>query len=403
MNKVILGLCAMLVLALASWGPAAATATEQSVIKIGVILPLSGPHAKFGEIERNSFLLGLEEINAAGGVNGKSIQLIFEDDGSRYDRGRLAAEKLITRDQVVALTGGYSSPVAFAVASLAQKRRIPFLVTTGSADEITEQGWEYVFRLSQPVSEYARALIDFLQEVVKPKRVAVIYEDSLFGQAGSKEFIDEVIEIGWKIALNASYAPGATDFRTLLSRAKAAQADVVYMVSYVNEAARLLRQAREIDFNPKIFSGAAAGFTLSEFSRLAAEAAENVVSASLWTPHVQYPGAREYAEKYRKKFGHETDYHGAEAYASVQVIADALKRAKAITPQTIREALVKTNLMTAFGPVKFTSYGNKRQQNSLPTYVVQWQKGTLETIWPAVVATKSYIYPLPSRKRRPAD
>ena len=397
MNKAITGLGAAFFLVSLLAGPAAAAGPP--AIKIGVVLPLSGPHVKFGEIEKNSFLLAEEEINAAGGINGKRIQLLFEDDGSRFEQGRAAAEKLVTRDQVVALTGGYSSPVTFAVASLAQKHRVPFLVTTGSADEITEQGWEYVFRLNQPVSEYARALIDFLQEVVKPKRVAVIYEDSLFGQAGSREFIDEAVEIGWKIALNTGYAPGTTDFKTHLSKAKAAQVDVVYLVSYVHEAARLMRQAREIGFNPKMFAGAAAGFTLPEFSRLAGEAAENVVSASLWTPHVQYPGAKEYAEKYRKKFGHETDYHGAEAYASVQVMTDALKRAREISPKAVREALVKTNLMTAFGPVKFTAYGNKRQQNSLPTYVVQWQKGNLETIWPVVVSTKPYIYPLPPWKQ----
>lgn len=397
MNKAIIGLGAALFLVSLLAGPAAAAGPP--AIKIGVVLPLSGPHLKFGEIEKNSFLLAEEEINAAGGINGKRLQLLFEDDGSRFEQGRAAAEKLVTRDQVVALTGGYSSPVAFAVASLAQKRRIPFLVTTGSADEITEQGWEYVFRLNPPVSEYARALIDFLQEVVKPTRVAVIYEDSLFGQSGSREFIDEALEMGWKIALNAGYAPGAADFKPLLSKARAARADLVYLVSYVNEAARFMLQAREVNFSPKLFTGAAAGLTLPEFSRLAGEAAEHVVSASLWTPHVQYPGAREYAERYRKKFGHETEYHGAEAYASVQVLADALKRAGAVAPAALREALTKTNLMTVFGPVKFTAYGKKGQQNSLPTYVVQWQQGTLETIWPALVATKPYIYPLPARKK----
>ncbi|MCU0580604.1 MAG: ABC transporter substrate-binding protein [Desulfobacterota bacterium] len=397
MHKAIIGLGAALFLVSLLAGPAAAAGPP--AIRIGVVLPLSGPHVKFGEIEKNSFLLAEEEINAAGGINGKRVQLLFEDDGSRFERGRAAAEKLVTRDQVVALTGGYSSPVAFAVASLAQKRRVPFLVTTGSADEITEQGWEYVFRLNPPVSEYARALIDFLQEVVKPTRVAVIYEDSLFGQSGSREFIDEALEKGWKIVLNAGYAPGAADFKPLLSKARAARADLVYLVSYVNEAARFMLQAREVDFSPRLFTGAAAGLTLPEFSRLAGEAAENVVSASLWTPHVPYPGAREYAERYRKKFGHATEYHGAEAYASVQVLADALKRARDLTPEAIREALVKTNLMTAFGPVKFTSYGNKRQQNSLPTYAVQWQQGTLETIWPAPMATKPYIYPLPARKK----
>lgn len=368
---------------------------EQGPIKVGVVLPLSGPHVKFGEIEKNSFLMGLAEINKAGGVKGRPIELVFEDDASKFDKGRAAADNLITRHQVLALTGGYSSSVAFAVASVAQRRQVPFLVTTGSADEITEQGWDYVFRLNQPVSEYAKSLIDFLQEVVQPKTVAVIYENSMFGQAASGEFIDEVLEIGWKIALSAAYEPGTTDFRPMLNSVKASSPDVVYMVCYVNEAAQLMKQARELDFNPKLFAGAAAGFTLPEFQKLAGEASENVVSASLWTPQVPYPGAREYAEKYRKEFGTETEYHGAEAYASVYVVADALKRAKELSHKGVREALVKTNMMTAFGPVRFTSYGKKRQQNSLPTYLVQWRNGILETIWPQTMAGKPYVFPIP--------
>ncbi|HOV87279.1 MAG TPA: ABC transporter substrate-binding protein, partial [Syntrophobacteraceae bacterium] len=140
------------------------------------------------------------------------------------------------------------------------------------------------------------------------------------------------------------------------------------------------------------FAGAAAGFTLPEFRTLAGHAAENVFSATLWTPQVPYPGARQYYQSYLKRFGSEPDYHGAEAYASVYVVADALKRAKELTPGGVREALAKTDMMTAFGPVRFTSYDNKTQQNSLPTFLVQWQKGALETVWPRTVATKTYVF-----------
>ena len=92
--------------------------------------------------------------------------------------------------------------------------------------------------------------------------------------------------------------------------------------------------------------------------------------------------------------------HGDEAYASIYVVADALKRAKEPTPAAVREALVATDTMTAFGPVKFVAYGKKKQQNSLPTYLVQWQKGTLETVWPKNVATKPYVFPVPPWNKR---
>jgi branched-chain amino acid transport system substrate-binding protein len=228
--------------------------------------------------------------------------------------------------------------------------------------------------------------------VVKPASVAIIYEKSLFGRSGSRQFADEVFEFGWKIVLNESYDAGTKDFKALLNRSKSAKPDVVYMIAYIEEAALLMTQAKELGFKPKVFAGAAAGFTLPEFRLLAGEAAENVFSVTLWTPQVPYPGAAQYYSNYLKRFGSETEYHGAEAYASIYVVADALRRAKALTPKDVRDALAKTNLMTAFGPVRFTSYGKKTQQNSLPTYLVQWQKGVLETVWPQFLATKAYVY-----------
>jgi branched-chain amino acid transport system substrate-binding protein len=385
-------LSAAVFLAMAGLGTVAGAGQEGAPIKVGVVLPLTGAQQKFGEIENNSFLMGMEEINAAGGVNGRPIELLIEDDTSKIAIGRSAAEKLILQDKVIVLTGGYSSDVTFAMAAVAQYRKVPFLITTGAADEITELGADYVFRLNQPVSEYARALTEFLQQVVKPKGVVILFEKSLFGQSGSREFAEQAFELDWKILMNEGYEAGTVDFKALLIKAKSAKPDVVYMISYVKEAALLVQQSKALGFKPKVFAGAAAGFTLPEFSKLAGDAVENVYSATLWTPQVLYPGAREYYSNYMKKFGSETEYHGAEAYASVYVVADALKRAKELTPKGVRDALAKTGMMTAFGPVKFTSYDRKTQQNSLPTYLVQWQKGVMETVWPQIVATKVYIY-----------
>jgi branched-chain amino acid transport system substrate-binding protein len=392
MNMLKRWLSKALVLSMAGWGTAAVAGPEGAPIKVGAVLPLTGAQQKFGEIEKNSFQMALEEINAAGGVNGRPIELRIEDDQSKIDIGRRAAEKLILQDTVLVLTGGYSSDVTFAIAAVAQYRMVPFLITTGAADEITELGADYVFRLNPPVSEYARPLIEFLQHVVNPEGVAILYEQSLFGQAGSREFADQAFELGWKIRMNAGYAPGTADFKPLLNQAMAAKPEVLYMIAYVKEAALLVQQSKELGFRSKVFAGAAAGFTLPEFRKLAGDAAENVFSVTLWTPQVHYPGAKEYYSNYMQRFGAETEYHGAEAYASLYVVADALKRAKELTPKGVRDALVKTNLMTAFGPVKFTSYDRKTQQNSLPTYLVQWQKGVLETVWPPIIATKAYVY-----------
>ncbi|MEW6137633.1 MAG: ABC transporter substrate-binding protein [Thermodesulfobacteriota bacterium] len=386
-------LCAMAATVMAFLGSACLQAADP--IKVGVVLPLTGAQAKFGEIEKNSFVMGLEKINSAGGINGRKIELIFEDDTGKPDVGRSAVEKLISQDNVVCLTGGYSSSVTYAVCAVAQQRKVPFLVTTGSADKITEQGWNYVFRINPPVSEYPKALGSFLMEVVKPQTVAILYENTLFGQSGSKEFSAQCENLGIKVLMKEGYEHGAVDFKPLLIKVKAAKPDFVYMISYVMDAALLMRQAKELDFNPKLFVGGGAGFTLPEFEKNAGDAAQNVFSATLWVPSLPYPGAKEYYDEYLKRYNSETEYHGAEAYASIQVIADALRRAKEITPAAVRESLTATDTTTVFGPVKFVAYDKKTQQNSLPTYLVQWQNGSLETVWPKDVATKPYVYPVP--------
>lgn len=386
-------LCAMAATVMAFLGSPCLQAADP--IKVGVVLPLTGAQAKFGEIEKNSFVMGLEKINSAGGINGRKIELIFEDDTGKPDVGRSAVEKLISQDNVVCLTGGYSSSVTYAVCAVAQQRKVPFLVTTGSADKITEQGWNYVFRINPPVSEYPKALGSFLMEVVKPQTVAILYENTLFGQSGSKEFSAQCENLGIKVLMKEGYEHGAVDFKPLLIKVKAAKPDFVYMISYVMDAALLMRQAKELDFNPKLFVGGGAGFTLPEFEKNAGDAAQNVFSATLWVPSLPYPGAKEYYDEYLKRYNSETEYHGAEAYASIQVIADALRRAKEITPAAVRESLTATDTTTVFGPVKFVAYDKKTQQNSLPTYLVQWQNGSLETVWPKDVATKPYVYPVP--------
>ncbi len=370
-------------------------------IKVGVILPLTGKLAKFGEIENKSFLMAVDEINAAGGVRGKQIELIIEDTTGKPDVGRSAVEKLISQDKVVMIGGGYSSSVTWASIAVAQQRKVPFLVNTGSADKITEQGWEYVFRLNPPVSEYPKGFASFLQEVATDvKTVAILHENSLFGQSGSKKFVKRCKKLGLKVLLKEGYEAGAVDFKPLLVKVKSKKPDLVYMISYIMDAAMLIRQSKELNFNPKLFVGGAAGFTLPEFQKSVGEAAEYVFSATLWVPSVPYPGAQEYFDKFVAKYGTPTEYHGAEAYAAMYVIADALERAESLTPQAVRDALAETDMMTVFGRVKFVSYGKKTQQNRLPTFLVQWLNGKLETVWPKEVATAKYVYPTPKWNER---
>jgi branched-chain amino acid transport system substrate-binding protein len=370
-------------------------------IKVGVLLPLTGSQAKFGEIEKRSYEMAAEEINAKGGVKGKKIELLFEDDTGKPDVGRSGVEKLISREKVPVITGGYSSSVTLAATPVAQQFKVPFVISTGSDDAITEKNYDYIFRVNPPASEYPNAVKSFLQGVAKDvKTIALLYENSAFGQSSSKSFEKDAVALGLKIVVKEGYQAGAIDFKPVLTKVKAANPDMIYMVSYVMDASLLMRQSKELRINPKLFIGGGAGFTLPEFAKSAGDASDYVYSATLWVETLPFPGAKEYFNNFRKKYGSETEYHGAEAYAAMYVVADALKRAKSITPKDVRDALAATDMKTAFGPVKFVSYGKKTQQNKLDTYMVQWQKGSLEAVWPTGVATKKYVYPTPPWDKR---
>ena len=376
-------------------------ALAADTIKVGVLLPLTGSQAKFGEIEKRSYEMAAEEINAKGGVKGMKIELLFEDDTGKPDVGRSGMEKLISREMVPVITGGYSSSVTAAAAPVAQQFKVPFVICTGSADDITEKGYEYVFRINPPASEYPNSVQTFLKGVATDvKTVALLYENSAFGQSSSKSFEEDAKGLGLNIVVKEGYQAGAIDFKPILTKVKAANPDMIYMVSYVMDASLLMRQSKELRINPKMFVGGGAGFTLPEFAKSAGDAANGVFSATLWVETLPFPGAKEYFNKFQKKYGSETEYHGAEAYAAMYVVADALTRAKSITPKDVRDALATTDMKTAFGPVKFVSYGKKTQQNNLDTYMVQWQNGVLEAVWPTSVATKKYIYPTPPWDKR---
>ncbi|MCS5695935.1 ABC transporter substrate-binding protein [Desulfofundulus thermocisternus] len=375
----------------------------QDVIKIGVILPLTGTEAMFGTMEKNSMEMAYEELKAAGKttINGKEIKLIFEDDQSRQDAAKAAAEKLINQDKVVMLSGGYSSANTNVIAGTAQSKGIPFLIVTGSADKITKQGWQWVFRgAAAPSSKYTSALWDLFDKQIKPRNVAIIYENTDFGTSSAEAFRNDCKARGIKIVFDQSYEKGAIDFKPMLANMKKANPDVVFAVSYVMDASLIVKQMRELDFNPRLFVGGAAGYTMPEFLENAGSAAEYIASTTLWVPRVTWKGASDYFNKYKEKYGKEPDYHGAQAYATMYIIADALARAKDFTPAGIQKALKETDMMTIMGPIKFEDWEGYTNQDRPTTYVVQWQKGKLEVVWPEEAASGKLVFPVPKWNER---
>jgi branched-chain amino acid transport system substrate-binding protein len=369
-------------------------------LDLTIPLPLTGKQAKFGEIMKRSYEMAAEEINAKGGIKGKKLALSFEDSSGKPETARAIVEKLIDVKKQPLIVGEYTSSCAKAVAAVAEERRTPYLIVASADDDITRQNYKYVFRQNQVNGHYADALVSFLREVVKPKTMAILFESSAFGTSGAEAMERDAKKIGATVVLKEKFETGAIDFKPLLSKVKAAQPDVVYTVSYANEAQLIMKQIKELRLDAKLFAGGAAGFAIPEFINGAKDAAEYVVSATLWTPQLKYPGAKEFAEKYKAKYGDYPSYHGASAYAAVYVTADALKRAKDWTPDGIRNALKATNLMTAFGPVKFEDKDGYQNQNFAETLAIQVIKGEFETIWPRSHASRPYVFPVPTWRER---
>lgn len=376
--------------------PAAAAETIDLVIP----LPLTGKPAKFGEIMKRSYEIAVEEINAKGGVKGKKLALSFEDSTGKPEVARAIVEKLIDVKKQPIIVGEYTSACAKAAAAVAEERKTPYLVVASADDDITQKSYKYVFRQNQVNAHYGDALVSFMKEVVKPTSIAILYESSAFGTSGAEAMEKDAATLGAKVVIKEKFETGAIDFKPLLSNVKAARPDVIYTVAYANEAQLILKQAKELRIDARLYAGGAAGFAIPEFIKGAQDASEYVVSATLWTPQLKYPGAREFSEKYKAKYGEYPSYHGASAYAALFVTADALGRAKTMTPDAIRDALKATNLQTAYGPVKFEDKEGYQNQNFHQTLAIQVLKGQFETVWPREHASTKYVFPVPSWRER---
>ncbi len=373
---------------------------QPKTFTVGVPLPLTGAEAKFGEMEKQAYEMAIEEINAKGDVKGMKLALDIQDSGGKPETAAAIVEKFITINKYPIVVGEYTSQCSYAVAGVAEKYKVPYLVVTGAADKITQQGWKYVYRMNPPASLYNMGVFSFFEQIAKPKSIAILYENTDFGSSTSKAMKDWCDGHGVKVVLSEGYQAGAVDFKPILQKVKSLRPDILYMVSYLMDASLMMRQSKELDINPQAFIGGAAGFTLPEFLQNAGDASEYAMSATLWTPQAKYPGAKQFFDAFKAKFDKEPDYHGVEAYAAAYVLADTLRRAKSWTPEDLRATLAETNMMTAFGPVKFVSWGQFTNQNRMDTLVLQVIKKRFETVWPKEGASAPYVYPVPRWRDR---
>ena len=371
--------------------------TFGETIKVGVLFHLSGDLAHFGNMQKNSCMIAFKDIQKQF-RNGVTVEVIYQDMPTQPEKARSAMEELISKKGVAMVVGGMSSLVAWEAASIAQSHKVPLLMSAATEDKITEQGWEYIFRLNPPFSEYGNGLLWFLSEVVKPKTTAMIRAKGFTGMLSSARMIESCTKLGYDIVLDHIYDEKTTDFRSVLKRLNEKKPDVIAMASYLHDAVNIIRQCKELDVTPSLFVGLGGGFSLPQFGKEAGVAANYVYSISVWNPSIPYAGSKAFYETYLRRYNEQPNFHGADAYAAMQVVSDVLRRSKNFDPEAIRDALARTDMASIIGPIKFVSYGKKTQQNRLPTYLVQWIDGEMKTVWPPRLACEKYVYPFPGWK-----
>jgi len=374
---------------------------QSNTFKIGVITSLTGSNAAFGQAHKNGYTIALEELNAKGGLLGKKVELDYYDDQSRPDQAVQGVSKLVDQDRVPIVLGAYSSESTRAIVPVVTQKQVPLIMPTAVADNVMESNSPWVFRICAGSGSFAAATLDFLKNNGDPKKLAIVYENTNFGQSNNKSMTEAAKAAGLELVDSEAYQASSPDYKSLLQRVKGKNPEVIYFASYLLDASTLMRQSEQLGLNPKYFTSAGTGFAAAEFptpDKGAGKYAEYTFSVSQWLPSVKWKGSAEFDQKYFQLAGSHPAYHGMEAYAVLVVAAAAIDKAKSKQPQAIRDAVKDVNLPeTPFGPVKFDARG----QNQHPVLVTQVQSGQYKVVWPSDAAESKPIIPTPEWSKRP--
>jgi branched-chain amino acid transport system substrate-binding protein len=349
----------------------------------------------YATMMKNAFEMALEKVNNAGGVNGQALQVAYSDDQGDPNVGEDAVRTLILEKKAVMVVGGYSSSNTLRMAYAADRLDKPFLVCTAADDRITQHNLKNIYRLNPPACEYTKGLEEFLLDRVKPTSMSIVYENSPYGTDGARRMMwfsrANNIEIK---SIHPYFKKGATPeyLHKILSPVQQHEPDVIFMVSYLNDASMLVRKAKEMKIG-SLLCGGAGGFTHENFCQKAGNASEKVVTATLWSPAANVPMSEEFNKEFINRYSMQPDYHAVEAYSALLVCADALRRTQSFSSDDIRTSLDDTKMETPFGLIEFMDYWHFKRQNASATQVFQIINGRFETIWPPILATSTYMGP----------
>ncbi len=362
-----------------------------------------------GQNQLRGHRLCVKHTNEKGGVLGRRLELLVEDDQSHAPTAVAIYERLISQDRVDAILGPYSSAIVDAVADVAEKHRLPMVAASGSVTSIYKKGRRFSFMMFSPSEVYLEGLID-LAAKRGLKTVALIHEDTIFPKALAQGTLELAKKRGLSVVLVEVYPKGTIDFSASLAKLRAADPDVLAAGTYFEDAVAITRQLKQLNMNPRMFAVTVGG-DLAQFYEILGRSAEYVYGASQWAAELvtlragglipiarQYPAAREFVESYRKEFpGAELSYHSASGYGGCQVLTEAIRRAGSLDSEKVRDAILKMDLNTVFGAFKVDRDGFQVAHKMV---MFQWQDGKKVIVWPDELAPGKPRFPTPPWSQR---
>jgi len=363
-------------------GGAFSAATAQETIKIGVLEPLTGPFAASGTYVMNGAKIAADQINAKGGVLGKKLELIIEDNKSNPTEAASVAEKLMVRDKVPVLMGAWGSSLTLAVMPKLMEYKVPMLVETSSSGKITTSGNPYIFRISPPSAIEAVAFAKIVDKLhIKKADFLVINND--WGLGTAQDFGKMFQEHGIKVGMVERMDQAAQDMSAQLSKFKSSDADTLIITSAVEQLTLVFKQAAALGLKKQFITtgGSQNPDQLIDQAGTAVNGTMHLTTFAPWVPEVTPdPEATKWFIGEWKKRG----FHFAgvtesfRGYDGIRTIAAAIEKAGKAEPEAIRAAMWQLDITGLNGKIKFTKQGpaGKESGQSIPTvYLIKIEDG----------------------------
>ncbi len=347
-------------------------------IKVGVYADLSGQTNGVGQSTKNGIELAKDEINKAGGIGGRQIELIIEDDKGIPEQSAAAVARLIDQSRVHAVVGGAAAPSSLMAAPKAQEAKAP-MITLSSADPKVTAAGDYIFRVAFLDSVQGEEMAKYAANNIKAKTAAVLSEEgSDYSRELAQSFEENFSRLGGQVVSKQSYAPTEQDFKGQLTAVLSANPDVLYIPGRYNQAGVIAKEAKELGLKAVLLG--ADGWNDPQLFQLGGDALDGAYITSHYSADDPTQMIRDFTSAYKKRYGNAPDQTAARAYDAMKVLADALKRAGTSDGAKLRDALAQTS---KFSGVTGTITINAERNASKPTVIFKLQGGKIYPVYRA--------------------